>query len=124
AALDNFTPVPDQSALYPKEKVAPGHSWEMEAKEWANASGGMEMKEPEGKVKATFVKVVDHKGEPCALIEQEIDIKGKVPVPGAAGAALDMGMSLKGKATTHRSLKTGLDLKSRFEGEMVMSGSM
>ena len=65
----------------------------------------------------TFVRVVSVNGEECAEIAEEIDLRAKVTEGEDQGA-----LELKATGTTHRSLKTGLNVEGRLTGTMSITG--
>lgn len=116
--LDTYLPLWHEEALFPKEKVKVGHKWEPPIEDWGTAFGG-KMKNIEGKVESTFTKVMDFKGQKCAVIESTVKFKGRLP---KEKEPLDV--VIEGKLISYRSLKTGLDVEETFKGEFEFSGEL
>jgi len=103
--------------LYPSDKVAPGHKWEVDAAKMKSLTGNA-FTDVSGKMKQKFVKIEKIDGDECAVIETTGTIKGKIK--GDDGETPDA--ELKLTATGWRSLKTGVEIKAKFEGTIKISG--
>jgi hypothetical protein len=106
--------------LYPAEKVAAGHKWEVDAAKMKSLTGNA-MTDVKGKVKQHFVKVEAVDGEECAVIEAAGKLTAKMVPEEDGDPAPDVEMEVT-KATSWRSLKTGLEVKGTFEGKIKLSG--
>ena len=114
--LDKRLGPESEDDLYPAEKVKPGHTWTVDAAAMKKFFGNS-FTDVKGKMAQKFVKVEDLDGEACAVIESKGPIKAKMK---DEDAKLEVELELK--STTWRSLKTGIDLKAKYEGKIKMSG--
>lgn len=114
--LDKRLGPESEDDLYPAEKVKVGHTWTVDAAAMKKFFGNS-FTDVKGKMSQKFVKVEDFDGEACAVIESSGPIKAKMK---DEDAKLDVELDLK--STTWRSVKTGMDLKVKYEGKIKMSG--
>lgn len=105
--------------LYPAEKVAPGHKWEVDAAKMKSLTGNS-MTDVKGKLKQTFVKVEKVDGEECAVIETAGKLTAKLVPEEEDDPAPAVEMEVK--ATGWKSLKTGLEVKAKFDGKIKIAG--
>lgn len=117
--LDNRNGIENDDDLYPAEKVKVGHTWKVEAKALTKLFGNS-FTDIKGELKQKFLKVVDVDGEECAVIESTGMVKGKMKDDDGQ-PTLDVEMDLK--VTSWRSVKTGVDLKEKFEGKIKLAGT-
>jgi hypothetical protein len=106
--------------LYPAEKVAAGHKWEVDAAKMKSLTGNA-MSDVKGKMKQHFVKVEKVDGEECAVIESSGKLTAKMVPEEDGDPAPDVVMEVT-KATSWRSLKTGLEVKGTFDGKIKIAG--
>jgi len=116
--LDNRNGIENEDDLYPAEKVKVGHTWKVEAKALTKLFGNS-FTDIKGELNQKFVKVEEVEGEECALVESEGTVKGKMKDDDGM-PTLDVEMELKVKSW--RSLKTGVELKGKFEGKIKLAG--
>ena len=102
--------------LYPAGKVKVGHAWTVDAAAMKKFFGNS-FSDIKGKMEQKFVRVEDVDGEACAVIEASGPIKAKMK---DEDAKLDVELELK--STSWRSLKTGIDVKVKYDGKIRMSG--
>lgn len=102
--------------LYPAEKVKVGHTWTVDAAAMKKFFGNS-FTDIKGKMSQKFVKVEDYDGEACAVIESTGPIKAKMNDEDAK-----LAVELDLKSTTWRSLKTGMDVRVKYEGKIRMAG--
>jgi len=102
--------------LFPARTVPVGHAWNVDASKLKKFFGGS-FSDLTGTVKQKFLRIEEVKGEKCAVIEVTGPIKGRMKDD---DGDLDFEMDLK--ATSWRSLKTGIDVKDEIGGKMKMSG--
>ena len=81
---------------------------------------GNSMSDVKGKMKQTFVKVEKVDGEECAVIEATGKLTAKLVPEEEGDPAPDVEMEVK--ATGWRSLKTGLEVKAKFDGKIKIAG--
>jgi hypothetical protein len=105
--------------LFPAEKVAVGHKWEVDAAKLKSLTGNT-MTDVKGKMKQTFQKVEKVDGEECAVIETTGKLTAKMVPEEDGDPAPDVVMEVK--ATGWKSLKTGLEVKAAFEGKIKIEG--
>lgn len=105
--------------LYPTEKVAVGHTWDVNASKLKSLTGNS-MTDVKGKMKQKFLKVEKVDGEECAVIETSGKLTAKMVPEEEGDPAPNAEMELK--ATGWKSLKTGLEVKSKFEGKIKIEG--
>lgn len=116
--LDKRVGPESDDELYPADKVAVGKTWEVDAAALQKVFGGS-IQELKGKLKATFVRVEEVGGEPCAVVEMAGTIKGV-----AKEDEGDLAVEMELKGTTWRSVKTGVDVKDKAKGTVKMSGKL
>lgn len=116
--LDNRIGIENDDDLYPAEKVAVGYSWEVPAQALRKLFGNS-IVNITGNIQQKFVKVETLEGEECAVIETKGRIKGKMKNEDGE-PSIDVTMQLEG--TTWRSLKSGIELKATFQGQMSLVG--
>jgi hypothetical protein len=114
--LDKRLGPESEDDLYPAEKVKVGHTWTVNADAMKKFFGNS-FTDVKGKMAQKFVKVEEYEGETCAVIESSGPIKAKMK---DEDAKLDVELELK--STTWRSVKTGIDLKVKYEGKIRMAG--
>lgn len=114
--LDKRIGPENDDELFPSEKIGVGHTWSTDASKLKKFFGGS-FSDLTGTVKQEFLRLEDVNGEKCAVIEVTGPIKGKMKDD---DGDLDFEMDLK--ATTWRSLKTGIDVKDSIGGKIKMSG--
>jgi hypothetical protein len=117
--LDNRNGIENDDDLYPKEKVAVGHKWTVEASALAKLLGNS-FTDVKGKVNQKFVKVDEVDGEKVAVIESSGKINGKMKEDGEPTVDVEMDL----KITSWRSLKTGVAIKEKFEGKIKLAGTV
>jgi hypothetical protein len=106
--------------IYPAEKVAVGHKWEVDAAKLKSLTGNS-MKDVKGKMKQKFVKIEKVNGEECAVIETTGKLTAKmVPEKDDNDPSPEVEMDVT--ALGWKSLKTGLEVKATFEGKIKLSG--
>lgn len=116
--LDKRVGPENEDELYPEGMVKVGHAWTVDASALQRVFGGA-ISDLKGKIKMKFVKIEKVDGEDCAVIELEGKISG---VAKEDEGTLDVEMDLK--ATTWRSIKTGVDVKDAAKGTLKMSGKI
>ncbi len=116
--LDKRVGPESEDELYPAGKVKVGHTWTVEAAALQKVFGGA-ISDLKGKVKMKFVKVEMVDGQECAMIESAGSITG---VAKEDDNTLAVEMQLK--ATSWRAIKTGVELRSKGEGKLKMSGKI
>ena len=116
--LDNRNGIENDDDLYPKEKVKVGHTWKVDATALTKLLGNS-FSDVKGKLDQKFVKVEDVGGEPCAVVESTGKITGKMKDDGEPTVDVEMDL----KVTTHKSIKTGVNVKERFEGKIKLEGT-
>ena len=116
--LDNRNGIENEDDLYPAEKVKVGHKWKVEAKALTKLFGNS-FTDIKGELGQKFAKVEEVDGEPCAVIESEGSVKGKMKDDDGM-PSLDVEMELKVKSW--RSLKTGVEVKGTFDGKIKLAG--
>jgi hypothetical protein len=117
--LDNRNGIENEDDLYPAEKVKVGHTWKVEAKALTKLFGNS-FTDITGELKQKFLKIEEVAGEECAVIESTGAVKGKMK-DDEGEPNLDVEMDLK--VTSWRSIKSGVDLKEKFEGKIKFSGT-
>lgn len=108
-----------EDELYPAEKVAPGHTWEVDAAKLKSFIGNT-MTDAKGTMKQKFVKVEKVGDEECAVIETTGKLTAKMVPEEEGDPAPNVEMELK--ATGWKSLKTGLEVKGTFTGKIKIVG--
>lgn len=104
--------------LYPAGKVKVGHAWTVDAAAMKRFFGNS-FTDVKGKLKQKFVRVEEVDGEECAVIESSGPIRAKMP-DDDADEPMDVEFDLK--ATAWRSLKTGIEVKSKYTGSIRIAG--
>jgi hypothetical protein len=117
--LDNRNGIENDDDLYPKEKVAVGHKWTVDAVA-LNKLLGNSFTAVKGKIAQKFLKVEEVDGEKVAVVESTGKITAKMKEDGEPTVDVEMDL----KVTTWRSLKTGLAVKEKFEGKIKLSGTV
>jgi hypothetical protein len=117
--LDNRNGLENDDELYPADKVKIGHTWTVDAAALAKMMGNS-FSDLKGKVNQKFTKVEDVNGEKCAVIDSNAKVTCKMKEDGEP--TMDAEFELK--ITTWKSLKTGVNVKEKFEGKMKMSGTV
>ncbi len=114
--LKDYEDPESDDELYPAEKVKVGHEWNIEAKALKRVLGS-KMTDAKGSGKGKFVRIEKLDGEPCAVIEMEVDIKGKIKQDDE-----DLTAELKGKIIAFRSIADAIDLKFTIDGSARYEG--
>jgi len=118
--LDARNGIENEDDLYPAEKVKVGHTWKVDAKAMTKLFGNS-FTDIKGELKQKFAKIEDVGGEECAVIESNGTMKGKMKDEDGK-PTMDVEMELK--VTAWRSIKTGVDLKGKFEGKIKLAGTL
>jgi hypothetical protein len=118
-ALDQRDGPENTDDIYPAEAVKIGHAWEVDAAKIKSLTGNS-FTDVSGKMKLKFLRVEKLGGEECAVIETQGTMKGKMKGDDVEQANAE----LKIKSLGWLSLKTGIEVKSQFEGTMKLSGKM
>jgi hypothetical protein len=102
----------------PEGKQAIGRSWEVDA---THLKGFLrpQFTSLSGKAKKSFIRLEEHRGEICAVIETVGRTKGKIDM-GGTPATLDF----EWKAMTFRALRLGIDVKMTFTGTLRLVGKV
>jgi RNase P/RNase MRP subunit p29 len=108
-----------EDELYPEQKVGLGHAWDVDASKMKNLTGNT-MTDVKGKMKQKFLKLETIDGDECAVIETEGKLTAKMVPDEEGDPAPEVEMEVK--ATGWKSLKTGLEVKARFEGKIKIAG--
>ncbi|MFM8272763.1 MAG: hypothetical protein ACKODX_10580 [Gemmata sp.] len=116
--LDSRNGIENDDDLYPKDKVKVGHTWKVDAAALTKLLGNS-FSDVKGKLDQKFVKIEDVDGEKCAVVESAGKITAKMKDDGEP--TVDVEMELK--VTTHKSLKTGVNVKEKFEGKIKLEGT-
>jgi hypothetical protein len=117
--LKMLGPVENSADLYPKGQVKPGHSWTIEPARLRKLFGPT-LTDLSGSASMTFVKTTSLDGEPCALINFTMNIKGKSLEEDNSESTVEL--NVKGPA--YRSLRAGYTIKSSLSGTMKKSGTV
>jgi hypothetical protein len=117
--LDNRNGIENEDDLYPEGKVKVGHTWKVEAKALTKLFGNS-FTDIKGELTQKFLKVEDVDNDACAVIESTGTIKGKMKDDDGK-PSVDVEMELK--VTTWRSIKTGVEVKGKFDGKIKLSGT-
>lgn len=115
--LDSRNGIENDDDLYPKEKVKVGHTWKVDAAALTKLLGNS-FSDVKGSLDQKFVKIEDVDGEKCAVVESSGKLTAKMKDDGEP--TIDVEMELK--VTTHKSLKTGLNVKEKFTGKIKLEG--
>ena len=117
--LELLDPLENEDELYPEGKVAPGHTWKIDAARLRKFLGpyctGLS-----GEASMTFERTATFDGESCALMNLTMNIKGKM----LDEDNNELNIELIVKGPTYRSLKSGYDVKSSFSGTMKLTGTV
>ncbi|HEY1186306.1 MAG TPA: hypothetical protein VGE74_01555 [Gemmata sp.] len=116
--LDSRNGIENDDDLYPKEKVKVGHTWKVDATALTKMLGNS-FSDVKGKLDQKFVKLEKVDGEECAVIESSGKITAKMKDEGEP--TVDVEMELK--ITTHKSIKTGVSVKEKFDGKIRLEGT-
>jgi hypothetical protein len=116
--LKDFDNPENDDDMFPAEKVKPGHAWDIDPKAFKKIFGS-KMTEAKGTGKAKFVRIEKFDGEPCAVIEMDVDIKAKLKQEDG-----DFDVEMKGKIESFRSIAEAIDLKYSFKGKAKFAGNV
>lgn len=116
--LDHRIGIENEDELYPAEKVKVGHEWTVKAAALTKLFGNS-FTDVKGELKQKFVKIEKVDGEDCAVIEAAGMVKGKMKDEDGM-PALDVEMDLK--MTAWREIKTGVEVKAKFDGKIKLNG--
>jgi hypothetical protein len=117
--LDNRNGIESEDELYPEGKVKVGHTWKVEAKALTKLFGNS-FTDIKGELKQKFLKVEDVDNDPCAVIESTGTVKGKMKDDDGQ-PTVDVEMDLK--VLSWRSIKTGVEVKGKFDGKIKLEGT-
>ena len=118
-ALKDFIGPESDDPIYPDKKVGVGAQWDIDAAALGKLLGSSRVTNVSGKGKGKFQALEKVNGEPCAVIHMDIQLKCKMPSDDK-----EMDVELNGKVISYRSVKTGMDLKYKFEGKGRFAGDM
>jgi hypothetical protein len=117
--LKTFPTPESNEGWYPTDPVKQGHRWEVPTSKLRKMiATGIDIEA--GHCKRKFEKMVEVDGEQCAQIAEDIEIRGKMKDEKGEWKHVEM----KVAGTTQRSLQRGLNLASRLEGTMTISGTV
>jgi len=116
--LDHRNGMENEDELYPAEKVKVGHEWTVKAAALTKLFGNS-FTDVKGEMKQKFLKVEKVDDVDCAVIESNGTVKGKMKDEDG-DPALDVDMELK--VTVWREIKTGVEVKGKFEGKIKLAG--
>lgn len=102
--------------LFPDKPVPVGHQWTVDAAKMQRFFGSS-FSNLKGTVQQTFLRVEEFLGEPCAVIEAQGPVTGRM-----RDDEQDLRFEMDLKITTWRSLITGVDLKDQMTGKIRMTG--
>jgi hypothetical protein len=114
--LDKRVGPENDDELFPEGKVKVGHTWEVDAAHLKKFFGNT-FTDVKGKLKQNFLRVEEVNGEMCAVVETTGPVTATMKEDDG-----DLKVQLTLKATGWRSLKTGVEVKGKFEGKIRMSG--
>jgi hypothetical protein len=117
--LDTRNGIESEDDLYPAEKVKVGHTWKVEAKALTKVFGNS-FTDIKGELNQKFLKIEDVDNDPCAVIESTGTIKGKMKDDDGQ-PTMDVEMELK--VLSWRSIKTGVEVKGKFDGKIKLEGT-
>jgi hypothetical protein len=117
--LKNFDDPENDDELYPAEKVKVGHAWKIEPSAFKRILGS-KFTDATGTGSSKFVRVEKIGDESCAVIETEVDLKGKIKDDDDN----DVVAQIKGKVVYHRSIPLGVDMKFTIEGKASFSSKI
>jgi len=115
AELKRFPPPVSTADFYPAEPVKPGHSWTVDVTRLRKLFGNAVDIE-DGSCKMTFVKTIVVDGEQCALIDEEMELRGRMKDEKDP----DGQFQFKGRGTTRLSL-TRRNTSAKYTGTMTES---
>lgn len=115
--LDSRNGIENDDDLYPKEKVKVGHTWKVDAAALTKLLGNS-FSDVKGKLDQKFVKVEKVDGDECAVVESAGSLTAKMKDDGEPTVDVEMDL----KVTTYKSLKTGVNVKEKFEGKIKLEG--
>ncbi|AWM40359.1 hypothetical protein GobsT_11590 [Gemmata obscuriglobus] len=115
--LDSRNGIENDDDLYPAEKVKVGHTWKVDAAALTKMLGNS-FSDVKGKLDQKFVKVETVDGEECAVVESTGKLTAKMKDDGEP--TIDVEMELK--VATYKSLKTGVNVKEKFDGKISLEG--
>ena len=110
-ALTQIRPFFQDRESCPADRQKFGASWDLD-RDYIDILIRTNLSAASGKVKATFVKLVQHEGETCAAIECDGTIRGSIDF----GVGLEKVGSILLSMNIVRSLKNGIDVKT--DGQM------
>jgi len=116
--LKNFDDPENDDELYPAQKIKVGHAWKIDPAAFKKILGS-KFTEAKGKGNSKFLRVEKLGNEMCAVIETEIDIRGKLKEDDG-----DIYIEMIGKLMTYRSLDLCVDMKFSVEGTAKFLGKM
>ena len=112
--LKNYDDPENDDELYPAQKVKVGHAWDIEPSAFKKLLGS-KVTDPSGKGKSKFLRTEKVGDDLCAVIESEIDIKGKMKDDDGNILTIEM----KGKVLNHRSMPWELTCVSTRSGHLL-----
>lgn len=112
---DQYNGKDDNAQIYGSTPRQVGDSWNVDPSKLS--SFGDDIEKLEGTFKVTFEAIENVKGEDCAVLIADIDVKGAME--GGNGT-----MSIKAKARVLRSLKNRVDLENKMEGALTMENTI
>jgi hypothetical protein len=134
ATLESGTPTADQTKaleklnesgkndsdfeMYGDTPRKVGDKWNVDPKK---LSGFGEAKDLTGTFTTEFVEIKDFQGTPCAVLKSKFDLSGGADMGASPDAK--MKVTLKGDATSYRSLADKTDLEAKINATMTMEGS-
>jgi hypothetical protein len=120
--LAGFYPWSADDLFFPARGVKVGDSWDVPEKELKDHyKEVLKTDLSSARAKVTFKALETVGGEPCAVVEIALKIKGTTDTDGVA-----MGVEATSKLTTRRSLRTGLNVRVKMESEVTttLGGSL
>jgi hypothetical protein len=112
-------PLEDSTDWYPEGKIKPGHTWSIDPAR-LRKHFGPSFTVLSGSASMRFVRTTSLDGEPCALIELAMDIKGKALEEDNTESTVELSV----KGPEHRSLRSWYNIKSSLSGTMKKSGAV
>ncbi|MCE9529578.1 MAG: hypothetical protein K8T89_00325 [Planctomycetes bacterium] len=116
--LKDFDNPENDDELFPKDKVKIGHTWDIDPIAFKKVISS-KLSEATGKGKGKFLRLEKIDGEECAVVEMDLDIKGRIKDEDS-----DFKVEMKGKLISFRALATGLDMKYTIEGTAKFDGKV
>ena len=104
--------------LYPKQPVKIGESWELDEAAIAAILDQPVDGEGEGKGRLKFVGVEDFNGEPCAVIEGELELKAPMEDRDLPEGVDSGWIAIKVSGRVYRSLKHRIDVGGKLAGDI------